>query len=95
MIIRGFSLLEKDTEGKILKMQEIGNPDEKKVRFRAFATRAKNISRWQEPGSTFIEQKTHLKIPILLQTDPRPYLFSVGSVCHQMTFCFANVVFNM
>ena len=39
-----------------------------------------NISGWHERGSTFTLQKTHLKIPILLHTEPRPYLFSVGSV---------------
>ena len=42
-----------------------------------------NISGWQEHGTTITLQKTHLKIPILLHTEPRPYLFSVGSVQQQ------------
>ena len=33
----------------------------------------------QEHGSTFTLQKTYLEIPILFHTEPRPYLFSVGS----------------
>ena len=40
----------------------------------------KIISGWRERGSTFIYQTTQLKIHILLHTEPRPYLFSVGSV---------------
>ena len=44
---------------------------------------SQNISGWQERGSTFTYKKTHLKIPILLHREPRPYLFSVGSVAPQ------------
>ena len=45
-----------------------------------------NISGWQECGSTITLQKTHLKIPTLLHKEPRPYLFSVGSVLELLTF---------
>ena len=37
-------------------------------------------------GSTFTLQKTHLKIPNLLHTEPRPYLFLVGSLLTSLMF---------
>ena len=40
----------------------------------------KNISGWQEHGTTFRYQKIHFKIPILLHTEPRPYFNIAGSV---------------
>ena len=40
----------------------------------------KNISGWQERGSTFTYQTTQLKIPILLHTEPRRYLIMACSV---------------
>ena len=40
----------------------------------------KNISGWQECGSTFTYQTTQLKIPILLHTEPRQYLIMACSV---------------
>ena len=47
----------------------------------------KNISGWQEHGSTFTYQTTQLKIPILLHTEPRGYLImacSVSQKAHQL-----------
>ena len=43
----------------------------------------KNISGWQEHGSTFTYQTTQLKIPILLHTEPRPCLSMASSVTLQ------------
>ena len=40
----------------------------------------KNISGWQEHGSTFTYQTTQLKIPILLHIEPRGYLIMACSV---------------